>query len=161
MTEEINLIDSVNKEILKSFKSLQRNKNILYTAASDEYLTSINDKSMIIYDNAIEVDFEGTYKLTRNKLIPVDDYILDTKPSDITNLSNFKKIGDFGKNTDDLQKFCYDKNIRINLIEIFESLEQLISVYKYYSLYMHNDKKEVMFVFINAKHKTYLLSKLI
>lgn len=161
MTEELDIIESVNKEVLRSFKCLQRDKNNLYTMAVKEFLTSINDKSMIVYDNPLEIDFEGTFRLTRNKLIPVDDCVLTTDPTYAINLNHFKHLGDFNKNINDLQKFCYDKNIRINMVDINESIDNLISLYKNYKLYRNLEKEEVMFVFQNAKHKTYLLSKLI
>ena len=161
MVTEIDIIDTINKDVLKSFKYLQRDKTNLYTSATKEYLTTINDNSMIIYGNPKEINFEGTFRLTRNKLIPVDDCELTTDPENAINLNNFKHLGDFGKYTADLQKFCYDKNVRINMVYITETLEQLISIYKYYKLYKNLEKDEVMFVFQNAKHKTYFLSKLI
>ena len=48
MVTEIDIIDTINKDVLKSFKYLQRDKTNLYTSATKEYLTTINDKSMII-----------------------------------------------------------------------------------------------------------------
>lgn len=161
MTDTLEIIENVNKDVLKSFKCLQRDKANLYTSATKEYLTTINDKSMIVYDNPKEIDFEGTFRLTRNKLIPVDDCELNTDPERAINLNHFKQLGEFGKNIADLQKFCYDKNVRINMAYVTETLEQLISVYKHYKLYRNLEKEEVMFVFQNAKHKTYLLSKLV
>ena len=44
---------------------------------------------------------------------------------------------------------------------ITSTIVQLISVYKTYKLYSNKNKDEVMFVFDNGKHRTYLLSKLI
>ena len=98
---------------------------------------------MIIYGNPKEINFEGTFRLTRNKLIPVDDCELTTDPENTINLNNFKHLGDFGKYTADLQKFCYDKNVRINMVYITETLEQLISIYKYYKLYKNLEKDGV------------------
>ena len=69
MVTEIDIIDTINKDVLKSFKYLQRDKTNLYTSATKEYLTTINDNSMIIYGNPKEINFEGTFRLTRNKLI--------------------------------------------------------------------------------------------
>jgi len=159
MNQEIKT--SVNKEVLKSFKPLQKNKVILYTIAHDEYLVSINDKSMIVYDNPSEIDFKGTFKLTRNKLIPVADCALNTNTVQAIDLTQFTKLGEFGKNMDDLQKFCYDQGVRLNLIDIFDSVEQLLSVYKHFKLYKNNNKAEIMLTFKNDKHKTFLLSKLV
>lgn len=160
-TVSAHIIDTVNKDVLKSFKNLQREKTYLYTSAVNEYLTSINDKSMIVYDNPDEIDFEGTFRLTRNKLIPVEDHELGTSPEQAINLNHFKHLGDFNKNITELQKFCYDKNIRINMAYITSTITQLISVYKNYKLYENTKQAEVMFVFNNSKHKTYLLSKLV
>jgi len=159
--KEILIYDHINKDVLKSFKFLQREKTNLYTSATKEYLTSINDKSMIIYDNPNEIDFEGTFRLTRNKLITVDDHTLNTSPEQAIDLSNFTLLETFGKNINDLQKFCYDKNIRINMAYITLTVIQLISVYKSYKLYESKKKDEVMFVFSNTKHNTYLLTKLV
>lgn len=158
---EINIVDHVNRDVLKSFKQLQKEKTYLYTSATKDYLTSINDKTMIVYDNPKEIDFEGTFRLTRNKLIPVDEHELGTSPENAINLNHFKHLGDFGKNITDLQKFCYDNNVRINMAYITSTIMQLISVYKSYKLYENTDQEEVMFVFSNNKHKTYLLSKLV
>lgn len=158
MTTEI--IDTVNKEVLKSFKTLQKNKSVLYTTATSEYLVSINDKSMIVYDNPKEIDFEGTFKLARNKLIPVEQD-LDTDPAYAINLSHFTKLKDFNKNLVELQKFCYDEHITVNIAEIVDTLDNLLSVYGKYTLYKNNEKGEVMFAFGNTKHKCFLLSKLI
>ena len=162
ITVEAGLIyDHINKEVLKSFKNLQREKSYLYTSAVNEYLTCINDKSMIVYDNPNEIDFEGTFRLTRNKLIAVDDHNLGTSPEKAIDLSHFKLLGTFGKHISELQKFCYDKNVRINMADITPTIDQLISVYKNYKLYENTEKAEVMFVFSNSHHKTYLLSKLV
>lgn len=155
------IYDHINKDVLKSFKNLQREKTYLYTSAVNEYLTCISDKSMIVYDNPDEIDFEGTFRLTRNKLIAVDDHNLGTSPEQAINLSHFKLMGSFGNNILELQKFCYDKNLRINMADITPTINQLISVYKGYKLYENTEKAEVMFVFSNSSHKTYLLSKLV
>ncbi len=153
--------DHINKDVLKSFKNLQREKTYLYTSAVNEYLTCISDKSMIVYDNPKEIDFEGTFRLTRNKLIAVEDYNLGTSPERAIDLSHFKLLGSFGKNILELQKFCYDKNVRINMADITPTIDQLISVYKTYKLYENTEQAEVMLVFSNSSHKTYLLSKLV
>ncbi len=160
-TDSSVIYDHINKDVLKSFKNLQREKTYLYTSAVNEYLTCISDKSMIVYDNPEEIDFEGTFRLTRNKLISVDDHNLGTSPEQAINLAHFKQLGSFGKNILELQKFCYDKNIRINMADITPTIDQLISVYKTYKLYENTEKAEVMFVFSNSSHKTYLLSKLV
>lgn len=158
MTEEI--IESVDRDVLKSFKTLQKNKTVLYTTAISEYLVSINDKTMIVYDNPKEIDFEGTFKLARNKLIPVEEE-LETNPANAINLSHFIKLKDFNRNIVDLQKFCYSENLTVNIAEIIETLDRLLVVYKSYTLYKNKEKREVMFAFGNSKHKTFLLSKLI
>lgn len=155
------IYDHINKEVLKSFKNLQREKTYLYTSAVNEYLTCLNDRSMIVYDNPDEIDFEGTFRLTRNKLISVDEHNLGTSPEQAINLNHFKLLGSFGKHINELQKFCYDKNVRINMADITPTIDQLISVYKNYKLYENTEKAEVMFVFSNQDHKTYLLSKLV
>lgn len=154
------VIDTVNREVLKSFKSLNREKTYLYASAKNEYLTCMDDKSMIVYDNPNEIDFEGTYRLTRSKLIPVEEE-LNTSPEDAINLSNFNFLGDFGKNMSELQKFCYDNSIRINMATMTPAIEQLVSIYNNYKLYKNTGKNEVMCVFNNDCHKTYFLSKLI
>jgi hypothetical protein len=77
------------------------------------------------------------------------------------NLKNFSFLGDFGKNVNDLQKFCYDKSIRINMANMSQTIEQLVSIYNSYKLYRSTEKNEVMCVFNNSQHKTYFLSKLI
>ena len=159
--ETAEIIDTVNKDVLKSFKNLKCEKTYLYTSATNKYLTSINDKSMIVYGNPKEIYFEGTFRLTRNKLIPVEDYDLGSTPEKAIDLKKFKLLDSFGKNINDLQKFCYDRNIRINMAYISPTIIQLISVYKKYKLYQNNDKEEVMFVFENGTHSTYLLSKLV
>lgn len=158
MTTEI--IDSVDKGVLKSFKTLQKNKTVLYTNATSRHLISINDKSMIVYDNANEIDFEGTFKLARNKLIPVEQD-LNTDPSGAINLSQFDKLKDFNKNMVDLQKFCYEEKLTVNISEINDTLGRLLDVYRGYTLYKNTEKDEVMFAFSSNKHKTFLLSKLI
>jgi hypothetical protein len=158
MTTEI--IDSVNKDVLKSFKTLQKNKTVLYTTATSEYLVTINDKSMLVYDNPKEIDFEGTFKLARNKLIPVDQD-LDSDPAQAINLNHFTKLKDFNKNMVELQKFCYAEGLTVNISEINDTLDRLLDVYKSYTLYKNTEKAEVMFAFGNTKHKTFLLSKLI
>jgi len=155
------IYDHINRQVLKSFKHLQREKTYLYTSATKEYLTSINDKSMIVYDNPKEINFEGTFRLTRNKLIPVDDHDLGTSPERAININQFQLLNTFGKNITELQKFCYDKNIRINMAYIALTITQLIDVYEGYKLYESKERDEVMFVFSNGKHKTYLLSKLV
>lgn len=155
------IYDHINKEVLKSFKNLQKEKSYLYTSAVNEYLTCINDKSMIVYDNPDEIDFEGTFRLTRNKLIAVDDCVLASCPEKSIDLHNFKFLGAFGKNISDLQKFCYDHSIRINMAYITPTVDQLLAIYKNYKLYLHTSESQVMFVFSNKEHKTYLLNKLI
>jgi len=157
----VDVIETVNKDVLKSFRSLQMEKANLYTSATKYYLTSVNDKSMIIYDNPQEIDFEGTYKITRNKLVPVDYYSLEISPKKAIDLSQFKFLKDFGSNITDLQKFCYDQQVRVNMAYIVSTITQLVSVYGSYKLYENNRKSEVMFVFANNTHKTYLLSKLV
>jgi hypothetical protein len=159
MTTDI--IDTVNKDVLKSFKHMKKEKTYLYTSATNEYLSCINDKSMIVYDNPDEIDFEGTFRLTRNKLMPVVDHDLGTSPESAIDLNHFKYLNDFNKNIAELQRFCYDNNIRLNTADITQTLTQLISVYKSYRLYKNTKHEEVMFVFSNSEHKTYLLSKLI
>lgn len=154
------IIESVNKDVLKSFKTLQKNKNILYTTAHKEFLTTISDKSMIIYDNPNEIDFEGTFKLTRNKLIPVD-HDLNIDPEYAISLSHFTKLKEFNKNLSELQRYCYNNNLTVNVAEIVETIESLLGVYKSYTLYRNTEKNEVMLAFSNAKHKTFLLSKLL
>ena len=158
MTAEI--IETVNKDVLKSFKTLQKNKTVLYTTATSEYLVTINDKSMLVYDNPKEIDFEGTFKLARNKLIPVEQD-LDSDPANAINLSHFTKLKDFNKNMVDLQKYCYTEGLTVNISEINDTLDKLLDVYKKYTLYKNTEKDEVMFAFGNTKHKTFLLSKLI
>ena len=158
MTDTI--IDSVNKDVLRSFKTLQKNKTVLYTSATSEYLISINDKSMIVYDNPKEIDFEGTFKLARNKLIPVEQDLC-TDPKYAINLSHFTKLKDFNKNMVELQKFCYAEGLTVNISEINDTLDKLLDVYGKYTLHKNNEKDEVMFTFGNTKHKTFLLSKLI
>ncbi len=157
----LDIIDNVNREVLKSFKNLQREKTNLYTSACNEYLTCINDKTMIVYDNPEEIDFEGTFRLTRNKLVPVTDQTLGTSPEKAIDLKNFNYLGSFGKNITDLQAFCYDRNVRVNMVTMTAPITQLISIYKKFKLYENTEKNEVMFVFNNNKHKTYLLSKLV
>lgn len=155
------IYDHINRDVLKSFKHLQKEKTYLYTSATKEYLTSINDKSMIVYDNPTEINFEGTFRLTRNKLIPVDDHDLGTSPEEAININQFQFLHTFGKNITELQKYCYDKSIRINMAYITLTITQLISVYGKYNLYESKERDEVMFVFSNGTHKTYLLSKLV
>lgn len=155
------IYDHINKDVLKSFKNLQRDKTFLYTSATKEYLTSINDKSMIVYDNPQEIDFEGTYRVVRNKLVPVDDHELGASPEEAINLNQFKFLNTFGKNITELQKYCYDKRVRINMAYITNTITLLIGIYKSYTLFESKDRDEVMFVFDNGKHKTYLLSKLV
>lgn len=159
--ETLTVIETVNRDVLKSFKNIQREKANLYTLACNEYLTCLDDKSMIIYDNPEEIDFEGTFRLTRNKLIQVSDRELNASPEEAINLKNFSFLGDFGKNVNDLQKFCYDKSIRINMVNMSQTIEQLVSIYNSYKLYRSTEKNEVMCVFNNSNHKTYFLSKLI
>lgn len=159
--ETSEIIDTVNREVLKSFKNIQREKANLYTLARNEYLTCLDDKSMIVYDNPSEIDFEGTFRLTRNKLIPVADRELDASPEEAIDLKNFDYLGDFGKNVNDLQKFCYDHSIRINMANMSQTIAQLTSIYNTYKLYKNTGKNEVMCVFNNTKHRTYFLSKLI
>jgi len=158
MTDTI--IDSVDKGVLKSFKTLQKNKTVLYTNATSRHLISINDKSMIVYDNAKEIDFEGTFKLARNKLIPVE-HELNTDPSGAISMSHFDKLKDFNKNMVELQKFCYEEGVNVNISEINDTLNRLLDVYRGYTLYKNTEKNEVMFAFSNNKHRTFLLSKLI
>lgn len=153
--------DHVNRDVLKSFKNLQQEKTFLYTSATNEYLTCISDKAMIVYDNPKEIDFEGTYRLTRNKLIAVDTHNLGTSPEKAINLEHFTQLGSFGRNISELQRFCYDGNVRINMADITPTIEQLLTVYKNYKLYSNNNKAEVMFVFNTSQHKTYVLSKLV
>jgi hypothetical protein len=159
--EVVDVIGTVNKEVLKSFRSLQSDKTNFYTSAVKFYLTSINDKAMIVYDNPQEIDFEGTFKITRNKLVPVTCYNLKSSPEKAINLAQFNLLGDFGSNLADLQKYCYDKPLRINLINIITALIQLVSVYGSFKLYENKNRAEVMFVFVDKAHKTYLLSKMI
>lgn len=159
--ETSEVIDTVNREVLKSFKHLQREKANLYTLAQKDYLTCLDDKSMIVYDNPDEIDFEGTFRLTRNKLIPVTDRELNASPKEAIDLKNFDYLGDFGKNVNDLQKFCYDHSIRINMANMSQTIEQLILIYNSYKLYKNVEKNEVMCVFNNSQHKTYFLSKLV
>jgi hypothetical protein len=161
MSDHLSIIDTVNRDVLKSFKNLNREKSHLYTSAKDEYLTCMDDKSMIVYDNPNEIDFEGTFRLTRSKLIPVAEHELSSSPEEAIDLKHFDFLGEFGKHVSDLQKFCYDKSIRINMATMTPTIEQLISIYKTYKLYKNNDKNEVMCVFNNDLHKTYFLSKLI
>lgn len=158
MTDTI--IETVNKDVLKSFKTLQKNKTVLYTTAKSEYLVSINDRSMIVYDNPKEIDFEGTFKLARNKLIPVEQD-LDTNPEHAISLSHFEKLKDFNKNMVELQQFCYEQGLKVNIAEIVDTLDRLLDVYRNFTLYKNTEKDEVMFAFGNTKHKTFLLSKLI
>ena len=158
MTDTI--IETVNKEVLKSFKTLQKNKSILYTTATDEHLISINDKSIIIYDNPQEIDFEGTFKLTRNKLIPVE-HELETDVESLIDLSKFTKLKSFNWDLTKLQKYCYDEKLRINIPEINETVSKLLEVYRSFTLYKNIERDEVLFLFGNAKHKCFLISKLI
>jgi len=159
--DDISIKSHVNKEVLKSFKCLQVDKANLYTSATKDYLTSINDKSMIVYDNPNEIDFEGTFRLTRNKLIPVDDHSLGTSPEKAIELSQFNFLANFGSNISDLQKYCYDNQVRVNMAYVTSTIIRLVSIYESYKLYENVHKSEVMFVFNNSKHKTYLLSKLV
>lgn len=161
VTDTLDIIDTVNREVLKSFKCLQVEKANLYTSATKDYLTSINDKSMIVYDNPLEINFEGTFRLTRNKLIPVDDHSLGTSPEKAIALNQFRFLGEFGSNISDLQRFCYDNRVRVNMAYVTSTIIQLVGVYGSYKLYESKHKSEVMFVFDNNKHKTYLLSKLV
>ena len=159
MTEEI--IESVNKDVLKGFKTLQKTNSVLYTIATDNYLTSISDKTMLIYANAKEIDFKGTFKLTRNKLIPVEHNLI-TDPESTINIENFDKLKTFEKNMIvDFQKYCYEKNIHVNIADIIETIERLLEVYSSFTFYINRTKSEVMLYFSNKKHKTYLISKLI
>ena len=158
MTEEI--IDTVNKDVLRGFKTLQKNKNVLLTSASGEYLTTVSDKSMIVYANAKEIHFDGTFKLARNKLIPVEHDLVTTLKEAI-NTSNFEKLKDFNKNMIVFQKYCYENNLKVNIADIFDTISRLFNVYSSFTLFKSTTKNEVMLSFSNDKHKTYLLSKLI
>jgi len=159
MTDEI--IETVNKDVLRGFKTLQKNKNILYTSSDGNYLTSINDKSMIVYANAKEIDFEGTFKLARNKLIPVEQS-LDTNPGDAISLSNFDKLKTFDRTMfTEFQKYCYVEQLYVNIAEIFDTVIRLFEVYANFTLYKSNKSNEIMLVFTNRTHKTFLLSKLL
>ena len=159
MTDEI--IETVNKDVLRGFKTLQKKKNILYTAAVGSYLTTISDKSMIVYLNAKEIDFKGTFKLARNKLIPVDQD-LDASPANAINLIHFEKLKSFEKNMiADFQKYCYEENLFVDIADIIETIDRLFEVYPSFTLYRNTEKAEVMLSFSNTKHKTFLLSKLL
>ena len=161
-TPAVDIIETVNRGILKAFKQLQKEKTNLYTTATkNRFLTSINDKSMIVYDNSEEIYFDGTFRLTRNKLTPLQDHELENSPEKVIGLSNFTHLSDFDKNITELQKFCYDSNVRINIAYINQSITQLLSVYKSFKLYKHNTLDEVILVFSIDHHKTYLLSKLV
>jgi len=159
MTEDI--IETVNKDVLRGFKTLQKKKNILYTAAVGSYLTTISDKSMIVYSNSKEIDFKGTFKLARNKLIPVDQD-LDASPANAINLVHFKKLKSFEKNMiTDFQKYCYEENLFVDIADIIDTINRLFDAYSRFTLYKNTEKAEVMLVFSNSKHKTFLLSKLL
>lgn len=158
MTEEI--IETVNKDVLRGFKTLQKNKNVLFTAATGEYLTSVSDKSMIVYANAKEIYFEGTFKLARNKLIPVEHELV-TNPKEAINTNHFDKLKEFDKNMIVFQKYCYDNDLHVNIADIIDTIGRLLSVYSSFTLYRSTEKAEVMLSFSNSKHKTCLLSKLL
>ncbi len=159
MTEEI--IETVNKDVLRGFKTLQKKKNVLYTAASGNYLTSVSDKAMIVYANAKEIDFKGTFKLARNKLIPVE-HDLVTNPTSAVSMAHFDKLKSFEKTMIvEFQKYCYEENIHVNIADIIDTIERLFEAYHSFTLYKNTKKAEVMLAFSNSKHKTYLLSKLL
>jgi len=160
MTEEL-IRENINKEVLRGFKTLQKNKNILYTSANGSYLTSVSDKAMIVYTNPKEIDFKGTFKLARNKLIPVE-HKLDSTVNTAINLSQFTKLKTFEKNSMmEFQKYCYEENMYVNIADIHGTIEKLFEAYYSFTLYKHDTESEIMLSFSNSIHKTYLLSKLL
>lgn len=154
------IIETVNKDVLKSFKSLQKKKNILYTESNGTSLTAITEKTMIVYTNPKEINFKGTYKLTRSKLIPVE-YSLSSD-LDVIGSDKLERIKSFDKNKiDAFQIFCYEENLYVNIAEIIDTIEKLFEVYSEFTLYKNTEKKEVVLEFSKSGHKTYLISKLL
>lgn len=158
--ETATIIDKVNKDVLKSFKTLHRVNNIIYTAAKDNCLAAISDRSMLIYGNPNEIDFEGTFRLTRSKLIPIEPE-LGIQPNSLIDPTKFSKLKTFNKSLTDLQKFCYENHLAVDMSVLIETIESLVGVYKSYTLYKKLGEREVMFEFSNKNHKTYLLAKLL
>lgn len=153
-------IETVNKNILKGFKSLQKNKNILYTIANNSHLTSICDKTMIVYSNPTEIDFEGTFKLIRSKLISLDENLCSIP--NIQSQSNFTKLKSFNKlQINNFQKYCYENSIFVNIADIIDPINKLFDVYNEFTLYSHLTKSEILISFQQNEHKTVLISKLL
>jgi hypothetical protein len=145
----------LSKNFIRLFKSLD--KDILIKFENNKAYT-FDEKNILIYSNPFEINFEGIYKFKRNSLINADEN-LNIKLDDYF-LNSFKKNYIFDiKNKVELLKYCFNNDIKINFLEISNTLNEALKIYKSGSLYLNDSYAN--FEFKNANSSFILITKLL
>jgi len=152
------IITDINKNVLKSFKPLQRLKEDLYVSAKNNRLTTVTEKVMIVYHNEKEIKFEGTYRIARNKLVPVE---LDLDTDKTVNLDDFKLLKEFSFNMDVFQRYCYENKILVDFYRLFSVLEKIEKLFDRFKFYVDEKTNRSLIHLENENESILIFNKLL